>query len=103
MGAPFHMSGPPARIHQYVLHRVLAAAVAALACAGALAAPGIALADAPDPGGDQGAQISLPVPGKEFGFSGLFTSDGFFNDYPGPAAQAALIRTAGGNAARMPV
>src|SRR5947207_1430385 len=73
--------------------RAGALAVLALALLGAQPA----LAAAPDPGGDENARISLPVPGKEFGFNGLFNVDSFFNDALDPSQQGALIATAGGD------
>jgi hypothetical protein len=53
---------------------------------------------APDPGGDEDAEL-FPVPaGKEFGFRGLF----HLHDIS-PRSNAELIEVAGGNAARMPM
>ena len=68
-----------------------------------LLAPAVAQAAAPDPGGDENAQISLPVPGKEFGFSGLFNPAAVSTTGLSSPLAASLIHQAGGNAARMPM
>src|SRR5687767_1171941 len=76
---------------------------AALAAAASLVLAAPAVAAAPDPGGDEHASVSLPPAGKEFGFNGAFTADGWLNDSIDVAAQAPLITRAGGTSARMPV
>ena len=69
-----------------------------LACAGLAVFGAREARAAPDPGGDESADL-FPVPaGKEFGFRGLFQLQDI-----SARDNAELIETAGGNAARMPM
>lgn len=81
-------------------HRRLWWAAARFAVAGVLLVvpAGASAAPAPDPGGQEFAQLSGAPPGKEFGFSGPFHRQDISSE-----THAALIARAGGNASRSPL